>query len=144
MDDAVANINDILSDKNKEGFDNNFGGYSAYATNKFTGNTAKVKSMLEKFNSNMKAAGLELFRTGGSIGAMTEKEWPIVQNEIAALSPTMDVDDAREAMTRIAARLQRIRDSAHEIYSDTWSQTQFYKKPKGGAPSVDDLLEKYK
>ena len=135
MDDAVANINEMLSDKNKEGFDNNFGGYSAYATNKFTGNTAKVKSMLEKFNSNMKAAGLELFRTGGSIGAMTEKEWPIVQNEIAALSPTMDVEDARLAMTKIASRLQRIRDNAHEIYGDTWSQTQFYKKPKNATSS---------
>ena len=142
MDDAVANINDMLSDKNKEGFDNNFGGYSAYATNKFTGNTAKVKSMLEKFNSNMKAAGLELFRTGGSIGAMTEKEWPIVQNEMAALSPTMDVEDARAAMTKIASRLQRIKDNAHEIYSDTWSQTQFYKKPKGNEVDSDNPLLK--
>jgi hypothetical protein len=142
MDDAVANINDMLSDKNKEGFDNNFGGYSAYATNKFTGNTAKVKSMLEKFNSNMKAAGLELFRTGGSIGAMTEKEWPIVQNEMAALSPTMDVEDARVAMTKIASRLQRIRENAHEIYSDTWGQTQFFKKPKGNEVDSNNPLLK--
>jgi hypothetical protein len=142
MDDAVANINDMLSDKNKEGFDNNFGGYTAYATNKFTGNTAKVKSMLEKFNSNMKAAGLELFRTGGSIGAMTEKEWPIVQNEMAALSPTMNVDDARDAMTKIASRLQRIRDNAHEIYSDTWGQTQFFKKPKGNEVDSNNPLLK--
>ena len=143
-DDAIKNINEMLDPKNEEGFNNNFGGYSAYITNKLTGNTAKVGSMLEKFKSNMKAAGLELFRTGGSIGAMTEKEWPIVQNEIAALSPKMEVDDAREAMRSIAARLQRIKDSAHEIYSDTWGETQFYKKPKGVAPSVDDLLEKYK
>jgi hypothetical protein len=143
MDDAVVNINEMLDPKNAEGFNNNFGGYTAYATSKFTGNTAKVSSMLEKFKSNMKAAGLELFRTGGSIGAMTEKEWPIVQNEMAALSPTMDVDDARNAMTKIASRLQGIRDNAHEIYSDTWGQTQFFKKPKGAASSLDDLLKKY-
>lgn len=142
-DDAIKNINEMLDPKNEEGFNNNFGGYSAYITNKLTGNTAKVASMLEKFKSNMKAAGLELFRTGGSIGAMTEKEWPIVQNEIAALSPKMEVEDAREAMKNIAARLQRIKDSAYEIYSDTWGQTQFYRKPKDASSSLDDLLKKY-
>jgi len=135
---AIENINDMLSDKNKEGFANNFGGYGAYATRYNTGNTAKVKSMLEKFSSNMKAAGLDLVRSGGSIGSMTEREWPIVEKEIAALSPTMDEKDARDAMTGIAARLQRIKDTAHELYSDTWGQTQFYKKPKG-APIGNDL-----
>ena len=73
---------------------------------------------------------------------MTEKEWPIVQNEMAALSPTMDVEDARVAMTKIASRLQRIRENAHEIYSDTWGQTQFFKKPKGNEVDSNNPLLK--
>lgn len=142
-EEAVQTIDDILSPKNEEAFANNFGGYSAHLTRLQSGDVARVRNALTTMASNLKAAGLEEFRTGGSIGAMTEKEWPIVEKQIASLSPEMSVEDARKTITDVKRRLTRMRDDAHEIYSDTWGQTQYYRKPKDAPSSLDDLLKKY-
>jgi hypothetical protein len=143
-EEAIQTIDKILSPENTDAFANNFGGYTAYATRLQSGDVARVRNALTTMASNLKAAGLEEFRTGGSIGAMTEKEWPIVEKQIASLSPEMSAEDARKTITDIKRRLSRMRDDAHEIYSDTWGQTQYYRKPKDAPSSLDDLLEKYK
>ena len=145
-DEATTTIDTILSDKNKDAFASNFGGYSAYATRLQSGDVARVRNLLTTMASNLKAAGLEEFRTGGSIGAMTEREWPIVEKQIASLSPEMSVDDARDVVTDVKRRLTRMRDDAKEMYTDTWGQTQYVKQPKGtpagnGLDSNNPLLK---
>ena len=145
-DEAVQTIDDILSPKNAEAFNSNFGGYSAYATRLQSGDVARVRNALTTMASNLKAAGLEEFRSGGSIGAMTEKEWPIVEKQIASLSPEMSAEDARATIADVKRRLKRMRDDAHELYTDTWGQTQYVKKPKGtpagnGLDSNNPLLK---
>jgi len=137
-DEAVQTIDDILSPKNTEAFNSNFGGYSAYATRLQSGDVARVRNALTTMASNLKAAGLEEFRSGGSIGAMTEKEWPIVEKQIASLSPEMSAEDARATIADVKRRLKRMRDDAHELYTDTWGQTQYVKKPQG-TPAGDGL-----
>jgi hypothetical protein len=141
-DEGVKTIDDILSPKNEEAFSNNFGGYGAYATRLQSGDVARVRNLLTTMASNLKASGLEEFRTGGSIGAMTEKEWPIVEKQIASLTPEMSDDDARAVITNVRNRLERIRDDAHELYKDTWENTQFYKKPKGNEVDSNNPLLK--
>jgi hypothetical protein len=139
-DEAVKNIQEMLDPKNAEGFKANFGGVGTTVTSRLPGKAADFKSMLNTFKSNMKSAGLELFRSGGSIGAMTEREWPIVEAEIASLDGWMTEDKAREVMRNVAARVQRIKDSAKELYDDTWSETQFHpKKKKSTSSSADDI-----
>ena len=141
-DEAVQTIDDILSPKNAEAFNSNFGGYSAYATRLQSGDVARVRNALTTMASNLKAAGLEEFRSGGSIGAMTEKEWPIVEKQIASLSPEMSAEDARATIADVKRRLKRMRDDAHELYTDTWGQTQYVKKPKNNdVDSSNPLLK---
>jgi len=71
-------------------------------------------------------------RSGGSIGQMTEKEWPIVEQMIGSLDPVMGEEDARMAFQKIRARMQRIADDANEIYDNNWSDTQYYAPDKKG------------
>ena len=73
-DSAIKKIDTILDPKNKDGFESNFGGYNAYATRLKTGNTAKVRREIESLQSDLKSAGLDMIRKGGSIGAITERE----------------------------------------------------------------------
>lgn len=120
-------IDTILDPKNKAGFENNFGGFSAYATKEFSGDTARVKSELDSLKSDLKERGLQLFRSGGSIGAMTEKEWPIVESMIASLSPKLEADDARDILRKIKVKFDNIESLAAEKYNDQWQGTQYHK-----------------
>lgn len=149
---AIKKIDTILDPKNKAGFESNFGGYNAYATRMKTGNTAKVRSEIESLQNDLKSAGLEQIRKGGSIGAITEREWPILQQMIANINPTLDEKDARAKLEEVRAKFEAIKAEARDNYSTTWGQTQFHKTRSGGAApaagagqsNIDALLEKYK
>ena len=133
-DEAIANIKKMLSDENKEGFQANFGGAGTTVQSRMPGKAADFKGMLNTFKSNMKSAGLEMMRAGGSIGAMTEKEWPIVEAEMASLDGWMTEENARNVMRNVIARLDRIKKSSEKVYDMTWGETQFHPKNKN-APS---------
>jgi hypothetical protein len=134
-DEAIVNINKMLHDENKEGFQANFGGMGTTVTSRMAGKPKDFKGMLDTFKSNMKSAGLEMMRSGGSIGAMTEKEWPIVEAEMASLDGWMTEENARNVMRNVAARLARIKKTSENVYDMTWSETQFHPKNKT-APSA--------
>jgi hypothetical protein len=139
-DEATVNIKKMLSDENKEGFQANFGGVSTTVKSRMPGKAADFKGMLDTFKSNMKSAGLEMMRSGGSIGAMTQKEWPIVEAEMASLDGWMTEDNARNVMKNVAARLARIKKSSESVYDMTWGETQFHPKNKKSTnSSADDI-----
>ena len=112
MDNAISKVNEILSPENKSGFEGNFGGYNAAITRQFTGNTAKVKKNIETVKADMKSAGLELVRSGGSIGALTEREWPMLEAQIDAIDYMLDEKDAEAAFKRVISTFERIKDQA--------------------------------
>lgn len=124
---AQAKINRITSEDNADGFAGNFGGYNAaYVTQYFPGQTQDVASDLESLKADLKNAGLELIRNGGSIGQITEREWPIIEQQLASLTPMIGEAKARDVLANVAARLQNIADRATETYDMQWGDTQFY------------------
>jgi len=132
---GTERIDKILDPKNKTGFENNFGGFTAYATKELSGNTALVKAELDSLKSDLKNKGLQMFRAGGSIGAMTEKEWPIVESMLATITPKMDVKDARDVLEAVRAKFEALENLAAEKYNDQWQGTQYHKpmSTSGGA-----------
>jgi len=141
-DEAIVNIKKMLSDENKEGFQANFGGAGTTLASRMPGKAADFKGMLNTFKSNMKSAGLEMMRAGGSIGAMTEKEWPIVEAEMASLDGWMTEENARNVMRNVIARLDRIKKSSEKVYDMTWGETQFHPKNKMPTGSNADNPDK--
>lgn len=135
---GTERIDKILDPKNKTGFENNFGGFTAYATKELSGNTALVKAELDSLKSDLKNKGLQMFRAGGSIGAMTEKEWPIVESMLATITPKMDVKDARDVLEAVRAKFEALENLASEKYNDQWRNTQYHKpvSTSGGAPAL--------
>lgn len=124
---AKAKIDRITSEDNASGFAGNFGGYNAaYATQYFPGQTQDVASDIESLKADLKNAGLELIRNGGSIGQITEREWPIIEQQLANLTPMLSEAKARDILANIAARLDNIAARAIETYDMQWGDTQFY------------------
>lgn len=135
LNNAKKKVESLLAETNKQAFDNNFGGYSAYATKLLPGKTQDMSAKIESFKSDMKSAGLELMRSGGSIGVMSVAEWPIVQDMIDRIDPKMGVPAARQTFKEIGEYFDRIRENAKETYDTEWSDTQFYKKNRSRAPN---------
>jgi hypothetical protein len=125
-DQAMKKIDYILDEKNKDQFELNFGGYNAYATSALP-SAQNMKVKIESLKSDLKMAGLELMRSGGSVGQMTEREWPIVQNMIDSIDPRLGEKEARDAFKNIRTYMNNIRDNAKNTYKTNWEQTQFYK-----------------
>lgn len=133
LDNAIGTIDKILSPENQGAFNSNFGGYNALISNKFPGKTQDTRLAIESLKSNMKNAGLEMMRSGGGIGAMTEKEWPIVEGMIARIDPTLSESEARSELQKVAAYMGKIKQNAREAYNTEWGNTQYVKPQYGGA-----------
>lgn len=139
---AIKKIDSILSTENEGAFNSNFGGYNALLTNKLPG-AQDVKKNIEALKSDLKMAGLNTIRAGGSIGAMTEKEWPIVEGMIANISPELSETEAKDQLLKIKSYLQTIESNANSTYEEVWGNTQYYKPrgakytPKGNSAYVE-------
>jgi hypothetical protein len=140
MDNAIKKVDEILKPENASGFENNFGGYNAAVSRMFTGNTATVRKNIDSLKADMKSAGLELVRSGGSIGALTEREWPMLEAQIDAIDYMLDEDAAKAAFDRVKSTFERIKNQAKDTYQTTWGETQYYKpevlKDTSAAPAA--------
>ena len=126
---AMDKINRILAPNRRSDFNSNFGGYNALATQYLPGDAQTMRKEIDSFKSEMKAAGLNILRSGGgSIGAITQSEWPILEQMVDSISPMLDEKDARAAFQRIRVRLQRMRNNAKRTYDTEWGDSPFHQK----------------
>lgn len=124
---SLAKIDYVLAPENEDGFGYNFGGYTeAYVGQYVPGQAQDVKNTIESLKADITQAGLELMRAGGSIGAITEREWPLLEKQIAAVTPYVSEKRARELLGSVAQRLKNIQTRATETYDTQWGETQFY------------------
>jgi len=152
---AIAKIDEILDPKNQDGFDANFSGmvpYGGFVTGRFAPDSRRK---IESLKADMKSAGLDLIRQGGSIGQITEREWPILEAMIAGISPEMTPEAARAEFKKVRAYMNRLKDNAKDAYQTEWGDTQYFKPSPGGnasrqstaapkAPAVGTVQNGYK
>lgn len=131
---AIDKIKELLDPKNKDAFESNFGGYTAEVTKYTPGAANTMRNKIESIKSDLKSAGLELMRSGGSIGQMTEREWPIVERVIANITPQLDDETAKTELQRVITYLGGIKNNAQDVYDTEWGQSQYFKSsgPKPG------------
>ncbi len=85
--------------------------------------------------SDMRAAS----KTGGAVGQVTEKEYPILQSQFAALAQSQGPAQMRENLAKIKQTYARIKQVASDAYSSTYGESV----ASGGGNAIDDLLTKY-
>ena len=128
---AINKIDEILDPKNQDGFDANFSGmvpYGGFVTGRFAPDSRRK---IESLKADMKSAGLELIRQGGSIGQITEREWPILEAMIAGISPEMTPEAARAEFKKVRAYMQKLKANAKDAYQTEWGDTQYFKPSQG-------------
>lgn len=135
---ADKKIDYLLAPENEDAFNNLFGGYNAAISSRFPGKTAAARTELNSLKSNIKNAGLRLIQQGGKIGAITEREWPILEGMISELDSSMDEESARAKLAEIKSFFAQTEVNALDEYETTWGNTQYYKphKTDAGAPAT--------
>lgn len=135
LDDIDTTINNLLeTDKTtgrplglKPGALSNIGGfYNMYMINQPGGAAAEAWSDIKKLKNNLGVMTLNAMReaskTGGAVGNVTEKEWPILQGQIAALDPELGEQRFLESLLTIKNRVQAIRTSAQSAYDTMYGR----------------------
>jgi len=68
-------------------------------------------------------------KTGGAVGQVTEKEWPRLEQGIAALDNAQSAPDYRTALTNLQNQLKTSRERVLQAYQSTYGPLQ-YKAPE--------------
>jgi len=109
---------------NKPGaLESQFGkGYTGLVSKYFDPNAKKA---LEQIKATVRSSGLDMMRSGGSIGQMTEREWPMVEQLMANIDNSLSEDEARFQLEKVKAKLKNIQEQADQINQQEWGNTQF-------------------
>jgi hypothetical protein len=135
--DTENKIGDLLK---APGFESQFGGYNAYLTKHLPwGGAQDAGVKVDSLKSGLMAAGKQMMASGGAIGQITEREWPILEGMIARISPTMSEDEARNTLEGIKAKMEGIKRRAQEAYQSEWGGSQF-EREQGMKPLLPPAL----
>lgn len=111
-----------------------------------SGEAAQTEAKLAGFKNRVKLVGLNLVRQGGGIGAMTEKEWPIVEGMVANIDPVkLGKKGTQDAIDRVVAKMEQFYNNAKLQHEDTYGGAS--DKPSNGAMEFrtpDDVKKAYK
>lgn len=143
---AIDKVDEILGPGGTanpgDGFKSNFGGYNAYLTQYLPGEASDKRKKIDSLKSDLRAAGLEMMRSGGSIGAMTEREWPIVEQMMAGISPVLSEMEAAFQLAKVKTKMQQIRGSAQDDYDTSWRNTQFGAQGPTASPALGATIKR--
>jgi hypothetical protein len=136
MDSSIDNMQKTLSElltqdeakggvKLSEGAARNVGGwYDTYFPNAPGGKAADASAKIEKLRSNIGmqvlSAMREASKSGGAVGSVTEKEWPILQNQLGSLDATQSDEDFAKSLVEINQSLDRIKAATYSAFDETY------------------------
>ena len=78
-------------------------------------NTLKSQIGLEVLQAMREAS-----KTGGAVGNVTEKEWPILQSKLGALQESQTEDQYRRNLDQVIASLERMQMNSKSAYETTY------------------------
>lgn len=120
IDQTVNEINALLKEP---GFNSIFGSVvgrlPTYGTEGAIAET-KYKNILDKLSVSAIQAMRDASANGGAVGAVSEKEWPILQNQFGTIGLLTTPDEARKNFQGIIERLMAVKDNTGAAYSSIY------------------------
>ena len=82
---------------------------------------AQAETLLTEFKAQVKRTGLNLVRQGGSIGSMTEREWPIVEGMVANIDPVrLGAQGTKDQIDKVITKMQGVLKNAKLAHEDMY------------------------
>lgn len=105
---------------------------------------ANLEAKLQNLKSQVGFAVLQAMRdaskTGGALGAISDKENELLQNNLAALSTKQSPEQFKTELQKIVDYAASIRDRSHQAYQQTYGQAPTLTKPRApAAPAAQSV-----
>jgi hypothetical protein len=88
------------------------------------GSSANAQAALDTLKAQVGVETLtamrEASKTGGAVGNVTEKEWPILQNQLGALQQSQTTEEFKKNLGIVKSSLARIKASVRQAYEMTY------------------------
>lgn len=127
INNTVQDIDKILDKKKEQAFSALYGGLSAYATQQIPSDEIQdIRNAVQQLRSQFKAKGTQIVRQAGSPGHITEREWPIMEEQLAKLdNPRISAKEARDILENVKTRLIVTSSQMKDVYDSEWAGSQF-------------------
>lgn len=101
-----------------------------------TNSQAYLDTLKSQIGVQVLQAMREASKTGGAVGNVTEKEWPILQNQLAALQQSQTTDQFRTNLGVVRTTIRNMRGNALKAFEDNYGKLD-YRTPNFGRRSTD-------
>lgn len=133
IDNAVKQVDDLLKAPGLDNITGPIAGRLPSILGSSTNAQAKLDTLRSQIGVQVLTAMREASKTGGAVGNVTEKEWPILQNQYEALQQAQTSDQFRSALRGVKETLERVRANAGGAYKANYGGTG------GGMPSASAI-----
>lgn len=135
----IGRLGNVMKPSNKGGFEGNFGMIPEVLTRYLPGENYDTKVQLDQLENMAKTSELRGIRdTGGAIGSITEKEWPLIASRLQEFSVGMTDKAARDMFGVSRRELLNMRNRELQSYRNKWKGTPFYQETPTPIPAMDE------
>lgn len=96
------------------------------------GKASVIEGELESITNRLKAQGLKVLREGGGIGAITEKEWDILANQVANIDRKRGADYVKSELEKVKLRMTSMQRNAMQRHYEQFGEE--YTPSRTGQP----------
>ena len=118
---------------NHPGLDSIVGKFNQYSTFDVTDDAVNARALQGTLVKQSAVAALQAMRdaskTGGAVGNVTEKEWPILEQQLAALDSAQTTKAYKTALTNLLAQLSASSNRVRNAYTTTYGPLGYEKPP---------------
>ena len=119
--------------KNHPGLPNIVGRANQYSTFDMSDKAVNARALQSTMVKQSAVSALQAMRdaskTGGAVGSVTEKEWPILEQQLAALDGAQTPDAYRAALTNLTNQLSSSSNRVKNAYEQTYGKLKYEATP---------------
>ena len=142
-----AQDNDIISlggDIDKVVSDPNLSratGISDYVWSRPGGAASQIEGQLDSIVNKLKAQGLKVLREGGGIGAITEKEWDILANQVANIDRKKGAEYVKGELEKVKLRMNEMKRNAAQRHAEQFGEEYTPSREAAPAPGAKPRIK---
>lgn len=146
IDNSTKKIDELLGDKNLWKVTGPIFGRIGSLSEGGVNAESKIETLKSQIGVQVLTAMREASKTGGAVGAVTEKEWPILEAQLGALQTKQTEAEFKKGLAEVRASMERIRANAKNAFAATYPApgvTPLNQDVPSGAPRSQTRVVKW-
>lgn len=132
-----ADIDKVASDPNLS----RATGVSDYIWSRPGGDASQIEGQLDSIVNKLKAQGLKVLREGGGIGAITEKEWDILANQVANIDRKKGAEYVKGELEKVKLRMNEMKRNAAQRHAEQFGEEYTPSREAAPAPGAKPRIK---